>query len=259
MLELEQIQSFYPENIRKYSRNIIREYLQYKTLNLIFSPDYQEKLCFIGGTAVRIVHGNSRFSEDIDLDNLGLDISGWKAMCEFISGYLNKEGFQNEYRITGEKAFHCYLKFPGLLYKYDITGHKDEKINIRIDAEPQNYNFQKEKYLINKFGIFGTVFTAPASLLLSQKIYAALNRKRTQARDFFDIVYLYSLTEPDYEYLKKKSEISSGKMLKKKLKEKIETVDLKNLSKEIQPFLYNRDDEKRVLLFDEFVETIYSS
>jgi len=35
------------------------------------------KLSFQGGTALRIVHGNSRFSDDIDLGNIGLS---WQAM-----------------------------------------------------------------------------------------------------------------------------------------------------------------------------------
>ena len=72
MLTLEQIEQQYPENLRGFKRSLLREYLQYKILEIIFASEYATKLVFIGGTALRIVHDNSRFSEDVDFDNFGL-------------------------------------------------------------------------------------------------------------------------------------------------------------------------------------------
>ena len=36
MLDLKQIESFYPEYLRSFKRNLLREYLQYKILEAIF-------------------------------------------------------------------------------------------------------------------------------------------------------------------------------------------------------------------------------
>lgn len=70
MLSLSQIASYYPEPLRGFSRFIIREYLQYKILQIVFDhATYARKLCFLGGTCLRLVHGNTRFSEDLDFDN----------------------------------------------------------------------------------------------------------------------------------------------------------------------------------------------
>jgi predicted nucleotidyltransferase component of viral defense system len=72
MLSIEQIESFYPENLRIYKRNLLREYLQYVILEIIYRSDYGRYLIFMGGTAIHIIHGSQRFSEDLDFDNKGL-------------------------------------------------------------------------------------------------------------------------------------------------------------------------------------------
>ena len=72
MININQIEQFYPENLRSFKRNILREYLQYKILEIIFNSGTAPKLSFIGGTSLRIVHENTRFSEDLDFDNFNL-------------------------------------------------------------------------------------------------------------------------------------------------------------------------------------------
>ena len=60
MLELRQIESFFPEYLRGFKRNLLREYLQYKILDAIFSSRYGQKLAFMGGT----------FSADIKVEKI---------------------------------------------------------------------------------------------------------------------------------------------------------------------------------------------
>jgi len=64
MLSLNQIKSFYPQSLQSFERFMIREYLQFKILEIIFETTYAAKLSFLGGTCLRIVHQNQRFSED---------------------------------------------------------------------------------------------------------------------------------------------------------------------------------------------------
>ena len=66
MLELDQIISFYPEKLRIFKKNILREYLQYKILEIIFNSPFANKVVFMGGTALRIFYDNARFSEDLN-------------------------------------------------------------------------------------------------------------------------------------------------------------------------------------------------
>ena len=72
MLTLSQITEQYAEALRPFKRNILREYLQYKILEIMFASEYATKLSFLGGTALRIVYGNTRFSADVDFDNFRL-------------------------------------------------------------------------------------------------------------------------------------------------------------------------------------------
>lgn len=72
MLNLEEILQAYPESLRTFKRFLLREYLQYKILEIVFGASkYANQLCFLGGTCLRIVHNTSRFSEDLDFDNFG--------------------------------------------------------------------------------------------------------------------------------------------------------------------------------------------
>jgi predicted nucleotidyltransferase component of viral defense system len=65
---------------------MIREYLQYKILEILFDSPYSTGFCFLGGTCLRIVHGNRRFSEDLDFDNITMSE---KAFGE-VAGELGK-------------------------------------------------------------------------------------------------------------------------------------------------------------------------
>jgi len=71
MITLAEIKKFYPSDLHKFDRSILREYLQYLILSIIFSHKIGEKLSFLGGTRLRVVNHSQRFSEDIDFDSSG--------------------------------------------------------------------------------------------------------------------------------------------------------------------------------------------
>jgi hypothetical protein len=87
------------------------------------------------------------------------------------------------------------------------------------------------------------------------KLSAFFNRKRPKARDIYDVIYLFGKTEPDYGYLQEKLNIENKNMLKKRLTEKLPELNLKELSKEIEPFLIKKKDTVKVELFDEFIKS----
>ncbi|MEW6066956.1 MAG: nucleotidyl transferase AbiEii/AbiGii toxin family protein [Nitrospirota bacterium] len=91
MLDLKQIESFYPEYLRTFKRSLLQEYLQYKILETVFDSDYGKRLSFMGGTAVHIIHQNNRFSEDLDFDNLGLKENDFKQLSEIVQRRLYLE------------------------------------------------------------------------------------------------------------------------------------------------------------------------
>ncbi len=88
MLDIKQIQSFYPEHLWPFKKNLLREYLQYKILEAIFESPLADKLTFMGGTCIHIIHGSSRFSEDLDFDNPGIGRHDFEALSQRVKRNL---------------------------------------------------------------------------------------------------------------------------------------------------------------------------
>lgn len=253
MLSLQQIQQQYPEFLRSFGRNLIREYLQYKILEILFNSEYALRLSFLGGTALRIVHGNTRFSEDIDFDNFGLRAEEFDALAEKVRTGLELEGLKTEVDTVKKGAYRCRVRLPELLFSNQLSAYPEEKILIQIDTAAHHFDYRPDKKILNKFDVFSEIFVTPPDLLLSQKIYAALNRKRAKGRDFYDIVFLLSFAKPNYDYLQLKIGVGNADALRKKLLEAASGLDFKELGRDVQPFLFKPEDARRVELFGEVV------
>ena len=256
MLSLKNIEQFYPDNQKTFKRNILREYLQYKILEIIFNSKYAQDLIFLGGTVLRIVYGNTRFSEDLDFDNFKLTEEQFADLANEVKKGLELQGYIVEIKNVFKGAYRSYIRMPKVLFDNDISDFQDEKIMIQIDTVPHAFDYKKDTKILNKFDVFTQIFTTPIDILLSQKIYAAVNRSRAKGRDFFDIVFLIPQTKPNYEYLEKKLSVKDGVELKKLLLEKTADFDFDELAKDIEPFLINSDESKRVRMFREYIESV---
>ena len=254
MITLDEIQQFYPEQLHRYPRFLLKEYLQYKILEILYKSQYARGLCFLGGTCLRIVHGNQRFSEDLDFDNLFLNDEEFKELAKVIEKELNREGFECEMKTVMKGAWHCYVRFPGLLFEKGLSGHTEEKILIQLDTEPQQFDYEPERFILNRFEVFTTILSTPLKLLMAQKLFAIINRKRNKGRDFFDLVFLMSRSiQPDYNYLKEKIAISDSNTLKKAILKKCQKLDMEEMARDVEPFLFKINDRKKVVQFEELV------
>lgn len=255
MLTLSEIEKNYRENHRGFKRFILREYLQHKLLQILFDSEYANELCFLGDTCLRIVHGNFRFSEDLDFDNFTIAEDTFAKVSGILKKQLEQEGYEVEMKTVFRGAYHCYIRFPEILYKEGLSAHREEKILIQLDTEPQHFDFVPEKYILNRFDVFTQIFITPLNLLLSQKFYAVCNRERNKGRDFFDIAFLLSLIDrPDYNYLELKMGVSNEKQLKERIIEKCNSLKMEEMAKDVQPFLFNPRDVQKVLLFPELIK-----
>jgi predicted nucleotidyltransferase component of viral defense system len=256
MLSLKNIEQYYPDNQKPFKRNILREYLQYKILEIIFNSRHAQDVIFLGGTALRIIYNNNRFSEDLDFDNFTLTEEQFADLANEVKRGLELQGYEVEIKNVFKGAYRSYIRLPNVLFDNDMSNLKEEKIMIQIDTVPHVFDYKKDTKILNKFDVFTQIFTTPIDILLSQKIYAALNRSRAKGRDFFDIVFLFPQTKPNYEYLDKKLGIKNGSELKEALLAKTAEFDFDDLAKDIEPFLINGDDGKKVKLFREYVTSL---
>jgi len=133
MVNINDIEGFFPENIRiaRFSEYMLKEYIHYKMLDILSKSQFSEKLSFIGGSCLRIIHGIKRFSEDLDFDNFGMNEQEFIEMTDFITSKLKANAYPAVI-IDKEKdkklnAFRRNIHFPELLYKQGISGHKKKK------------------------------------------------------------------------------------------------------------------------------------
>jgi predicted nucleotidyltransferase component of viral defense system len=256
MLSLTSIEKYYSKNEQPFKKNILREYLQYKILEIIFNSKIGQKLVFLGGTNLRIVHGNHRFSEDLDFDNFGLTEEQFISLSHEIKKGLELQGYEVEVKNVFKNAYRSYIRMPKVLFDNDMSNLQNEKILIQIDTVPHAFDYVTDSTILNKFDVFTQIYTTPLDILLSQKIYAAINRPRAKGRDFFDIVFLLPQTKPNYEYLNKKLHVKNGEELKHLLLSKTSDLDFNALAHDVDPFLIDAGDSKKVKMFLPYIKSL---
>jgi len=254
MLSINEIKKYYPANLIGFDRGILREYLQYKILDIIFKQEISSKLVFLGGTAIKICYGSSRFSEDLDFDNFGLTPDEFTSLSVIIKKELELEGYAVEMRNVFKGAFHCYVKIPKILQDNNLDVDEDEKIMIQIDTVPHDLEYKPTNHLLQKFDVFRNIKVTPVDIILSMKVAAIFGRKRMKGRDFYDLVYLLGLGDFNYDYLSFKLNIKNKEELKNKLLDSITDLDMTLMAKDVLPFLFKKDDQERVLNFREYIQ-----
>lgn len=254
MLTLEQIAQQYPEHLRPFRRNMLREYLQYKILEIVFDSKYATRLSFLGGTALRIVHDNSRFSEDLDFDNFDLTDTEFDDLAKKVKDGLKAIGLDTEVDTIQKGAYRCRVRLPEILFVNDLSPHQEEKILIQIDSVAHNYEYKPDEKIVNKFDVFSSIFVTPVDIILAQKFFATLNRKRAKGRDFYDIVFLLAFTAPDYGYLSAKIGCDTPDKLRQKMLDATTKLDFEALADDVSPFLFDASDAKKVRMFPQFIK-----
>lgn len=256
MINLENIKKYYSVKEQIFEQFILKEYLQYQILDIIFSSSFWDKLSFLWWTAIRLIHNSTRFSEDLDFDNFWLNENDFEKLSIYIQKELNLFWYEVEIKNVYKWAYRCYIRLPKILKELWFSYLEDEKILIQIDTVNQDYKYNSDKKILDKFDIYKLINVCPVDILLSKKIHALLDRKRIKWRDFFDIVYLYKFTKPNFDYLESKTWIKNIQELKNKLNIFTKDLNLKEISKDVQPFLLNQEEINRVIYFKEFVDSL---
>ncbi len=247
---IDHLKGFFPANVQDQTQHVLREYLQCVMLEILFESPIGRHLTFLGGTCLRIVHNSQRFSEDLDFDNDGLSDNDFGQIKPLMENELTKLGYEVEVGIKGKTAYRCEVKYPHLLYKQGISRMREEKLLIQIDTEAQNFDYSKDRYILNRFGVLTEIPVTPMDVLLAQKCFAILNRPRNKGRDFYDVVFLLGHNvKPNYAYLEQKVSITTAKELKERVLARWESLNIQNQIDDVQGFLFNKRDEKTIRLF----------
>lgn len=254
MITLAEIKKAYPPELQVHESFLLREYLQYRILAIIYASSFAEKLVFLGGTCLRIVHGNRRFSEDIDFDNLGLTKPEFAQVGELVKRQLELEGYTVTAEMAGFAAFRCRVRLPGLLYRHGLTGHKEQSILIQLDTEPQRYDYEPEPWFLARWDVRQDIRCCPPSLLLAQKCHAILDRKRAKGRDFYDVAFLLGFgVEPDLRYTTEKLGLRTTHELGHALLKRCSQLDMEAMARDVEKFLFDANGRLSVTHFPQII------
>ena len=224
-------------------------------LDYLATTQYLSKLAFIGGTNLRLIKGIDRFSEDLDFDCKDLSEQDFVDMTDKVIAFLKNSGLTVETRDKANDkltAFRRNIFFPEFLFELGLTGHREERFLLKIEAQNQGVPYQTEMRHVQRCGFFFSLPVPPDSVLLSMKLSALL--ARAKGRDFYDCMFLMQQTKPSYEFLKERVGISNTEDLKKAITDKLSAVDLNVKKRDFEHLLFDTHSADKILLFPEFVE-----
>ena len=259
MIELSTLLGFYPPQIADnatFRKHIVKEYVELLSLEFLSRSPFVPHLAFIGGTNLRLVHGIDRFSEDLDFDCKDFGESQFMEMTDSLIAYLRMNGLQAEPRDkVNEKltAFRRNIFFPGLLFELGLSGHRDERFLMKVETQDQGVLYQSEMAMVNRCGFFFALPVPNQSVMLSMKLSALLTRAK--GRDFYDTIFLWQRTEPDYAFLKTRSGIGNPDDLREALVSLVSQTDLNLKRRDFEHLLFQSARSEQILHFGEFIKS----
>ena len=260
MIQIEQIRNYFPAQIREnslFDKYILKEYIQLMILDYLSSTQYIRKISFIGGTNLRLAKGIDRFSEDLDFDCKSLSKEEFIEMTNGVIRFLEHSGLKVEAKDKENPkltAFRRNIHFPELLFGLGLSGHREERLLIKIESQDQGIVYNPNIKNIRGCGFFFPFPVPSDGVLCSMKIAAMLNRSK--GRDFYDLMFLLAQAKPDYDFLSKRFDVHNLQEFKQITAELLKKVDLKKKQKDFEHLLFNKANSGKILRFGEFVNSL---
>ena len=253
MIDMEYIRGFYPPYIAQNAgmqKHMLKEYVELLALEWIARSPYATKLVFIGGTNLRLIQGIDRFSEDLDFDCKGLCENEFRQMTDELVKYLQLQGLNAELRDRENARLTAFLGnvyFPELLFSLQLTGHREERFLMKVEAQDQGVEYAREMAIVQRNGFSFPVPVPPLSVLLSMKLCALLTRQK--GRDFYDTMFLVQRTEPDYAFLRQQKGIANKEQLDAALRDLVAKTDMKMKQRDFEHLLFDSHKSEMILRF----------
>ncbi|MHB8762262.1 MAG: nucleotidyl transferase AbiEii/AbiGii toxin family protein [Coriobacteriia bacterium] len=186
--------------------NLLREYLQSRLLGAMQEAGAMVPLAFMGGTALRFLYRQPRFSEHLDFT---LERNGSAFDFRRLSEKLKRELAREGYEVTAglrqvgavERASFGFVRLP---YEAGLSQHEGEslKILLEVDTNPP----AGAKLAVTVVDRFGPLRLQHHDLpsLFAGEIAAVLARQYTKGRDLYDLMWYLtreSALEPNHELL----------------------------------------------------------
>ncbi|MDO8504958.1 MAG: nucleotidyl transferase AbiEii/AbiGii toxin family protein [bacterium] len=187
--------------------NIVREYVQHIFLGELYKLADSEKLLFKGGTALRIIYGSPRFSEDLDFSLFGVPGHEVKSFVEGLFIKILSEIEKMGITVTlGERFGATSGGYLGLA-TFEIIDQQSIGLEINISTRSDVRVKGEVDSIANNFVPTYTVIHLPQTDIVEEKIFGAL-LERKKPRDFYD---LYIIMRKGMLSLKQKKKLGQIK------------------------------------------------
>lgn len=257
---IDSIRIFFPSAIaqnRAFDPMILKEYIQCQALEFLSRQPEAAGMAFIGGTCLRLVHGINRFSEDLDFDCRNLDLDRFLRLTDRLLAYLEHCGYRVEAKDRSSDrrtAFRRSLYFPELLYSLHVSGYREQRFLLKVEAQDQEVEYPPDTVFLNRCGFVFPLKVAPISVLCAMKVMAAMHRSK--GRDFYDLMFLLQRTEPDYHFLERKGGICNKTQLVEALVRTADSTDLSRKCRDFEHLPIEKTDADRILRFGDLVRSL---
>jgi len=260
--------------------NALKEIIQEISLLGLWRSKFFEKAAFYGGSALRILYGLDRFSEDLDFSLLKKD-EGFSLAnyCRAIEDELKSFGFsvivekkEKKFETNIDSAFikagtlenMIIIDTPGSMRKKIHSG-KVIKIKLEVDMDPPGGFYTEARYLFQPVPFSVNAFIPPH--LFAGKMHAILCRswgKRVKGRDWYDLAWYVGRDLPvglthlenrmkQTGHLETNESLTEETMIQK-LKERIVSTDFNDAVKDVENLL--KDPSSLALWSKEFFNVL---
>ena len=257
----------YPITVPGDVLHALREILQEIALLGLWRGKFFDKAAFYGRTALRILYGLERFSEDLDFTLLvptpGFDLG---IYLDPVQRELAAFGFdmrvERRQKAKESPVQSAFLKADTVRQLLVIEAAEEVvkavrrgqvlKIRIEVDTDPPPDFKTLTRYLLNPIPF--AVRTVALPDLFAGKMHAVLCRrwkKRVKGRDWFDFVW-YAANHPELHlaHLEQRMRQSgdwkgqadlTDEAFRERLDEAIDALDVNQARAEVEPFVKNPD------------------
>jgi len=234
--------------------NALKEITQEILLYSFYKIGMFEKVCFLGGTNLRIIHGLQRFSEDLEFATTKKDTTfDLHSFLNEALVHINAYGYElsvDKKPPIAKTVQGLFLKDNSikkiLTFKFLQDKRAKIKIKVEVDTNPPEGADNTIEYVDFPFDFPVSSHDLPT--LMAGKIHALLCRPYCKGRDWFDFLwYMSRKVAVNMTFLEnalhQTGPWSKGKpkvdltFVSTELKNKIDSIDWKDIRADVRRFL----------------------